>query len=318
MPRIDPTGRTLGAFPGDDDPRGHARALDRWLGGRLGAVVAFAAAGLSPSARRRLLDDHLAAAWDAGAVPVLTWEPFDVGDGCPVAAVARGDADALVDAWAAALADWVDPPGGRRELLLRPAHEMNGWWYPWSAGEGVAPGTYRRMWRRLHDAVAAAGADDRVRWLWCPNAESAPTVDPLSYYPGDDHVDWVGVDGYNFGDARAWSAWRDPGATFRPAVDRLRTLDPPLAVPEVGCSSVRGDGRDPAAKAAWVEAAFDRFAAWDVRLVCWFDANKETDWAVLARGDAAPPHRTRVTLAGRSYVCYPAFRRAAVAYHDAR
>jgi hypothetical protein len=311
--------RTLGAFPGDDDPLGHARALDDWLDGRLDVAVAFAAAGLAPARRRRVFD-HLAALWDAGFRPVLTWEPFDVGDADdPAGAVANGRADDLLDAWATAVADWVDPPEGCRELVLRPAHEMNGWWYPWSAGAGVAPGTYRRMWRRLHDAVAAAGAGDRVRWLWCPNAESAPDIDPLAYYPGDDVVDRVGVDGYNFGDSRPESAWRDPEATFQPTVDRLRArLDAPLDVPEVGCSSVLDGDHRPAAKAAWVERAFDRFDAWDVRSVCWFDADKETDWSVLAPGggDIAPPHREPVTAAGRSYVGYPAFRRAAVAYRD--
>ena len=56
-----------------------------------------------------------------------------------------------------------------------------------------------------------------VEWVWAPNAESAPGLFDVSspnnwrhYYPGDSYVDWVGIDGYNWGDVPApgGARWR--------------------------------------------------------------------------------------------------------------
>jgi hypothetical protein len=311
--------RTLGGFPGESDDLSVARALDRWLGGRLGAVTTFVAADVPPTRRHAFVHEYLTAAWEAGFLPVVTWEPFGVGgaDASPVTTIADGGATTLLDDWASTLADWVDATP-RRELVVRPAHEMNGSWYPWSSGAGVDPRDYRRMWRRLHRVFTDAGlGGERVRWLWSPNAE--PVEDLLAWYPGDAYVDWVGVDGYNFGGSHPWSTWRDPAAVFEPAFEQLAGVGAPLAVPEVGCSSVHGDERRPDLKAAWIADAFDLFDAWDVRLVSWFDATKETDWGVFVaagEGDDPAVAPTTRTVDGRSFAAYPAFRRAALQYLD--
>ena len=90
-------------------------------------------------------------------------------------------------------------------LLLRFAHEMNADWYPWDGVRASAPGThdgparYVAAWRHVHAVFAAAGATN-VRWVWSPNHRSIPAAawnDAARYYPGDDVVDWIGVDGYD-------------------------------------------------------------------------------------------------------------------------
>ncbi|MEF8856824.1 MAG: glycosyl hydrolase [Haloplanus sp.] len=307
--------RTLGVFPGESDDLTVARALDRWLDGRLGAVTTFVAAGVPPARRHAFVHDYLTAAWEAGFRPIVTWEPFGVGaDESPVETLADGGATALLDDWASTLADWI-AASPRRELVVRPAHEMNGAWYPWSDGAGVDPQDYRRMWRRLYRTFTDAGLTEGVRWLWSVNAD--PVDDLLAWYPGDAYVDWVGVDGYNFGGSQSWSTWRDPATVFEPAFERLDGVDAPLTVPEFGCSSVTEDGRRAARKAEWIGDAFDLFGAWDVRLASWFNATKETDWRVFTdAADSEGVCPTTVTVEGRSYAAYSAFRRAAIRYVD--
>ena len=70
---------------------------------------------------------------DRGAVPLISWEPWDWDGGTeqPAYALRRivaGDHDALIDRWATQVAAY------RRPVLLRFAPEMNGDWRPWSIG----------------------------------------------------------------------------------------------------------------------------------------------------------------------------------------
>jgi hypothetical protein len=171
------------------------------------------------------------------------------------------------------------------------------------------------LWHALVDAFDAHGPpDNAVTWLWSANAESGDGDRLADFYPGDDVVDLVGVDGYNWGASNPWSTWQSPEAVFESAFERVRSLsDRPLVVPEVGCSSSTIDGSSPERKSSWITDAFELFAAWDVSLVGWFDANKETDWAVCTRDvSGAAPSTKR--LHGTRYGVYPAYRRAALAF----
>jgi len=168
------------------------------------------------------------------------------------------------------------------------------------------PGDYVAAWRHLHEAMADGGVDDdRLQWVWCPNADDTGGHPVEAFYPGDEYVDWVGVDGYNFGDSREWSDWRWPGDLFDDVVARLRDLtDRPLAVPEFGTSSVRSGRHDLRAKSRWIRAAFETFDSLDVAMACWFNVDKETDWAVFggARGS------TTYADGGTVYQAYGAYR----------
>ena len=83
-------------------------------------------------------------------------------------------------------------------IFVRLMHEMNGNWYPYSASK-VSDGRrkYRDAFRRGVTRMKAAGGSN-LRFVWCPNV-GAPvwTSDPLAdFYPGDDVVDILGLDGY--------------------------------------------------------------------------------------------------------------------------
>jgi hypothetical protein len=59
-----------------------------------------------------------------------------------------------------------------------------------------APLQYIRAWAHIRSVFAAQGVTNVV-WLWCvANAHGGPS----QYYPGDDQVDWVGMDDYDTND----------------------------------------------------------------------------------------------------------------------
>lgn len=75
------------------------------------------------------------------------------------------------------------------KIFLRFASEMNG---PWVKYHGDAK-KYREKWRLLHKVMAERAPN--VAMVWVPYAR--PTNPIPDYYPGDDAVDWVGVNMYS-------------------------------------------------------------------------------------------------------------------------
>ena len=226
--------------------------------------------------------DKLQTVVNRGATPLITWEPWDPEAGVEqpayrAATIAGGAFDAYVDAWATRLASWNGP------VYLRMFHELNAPWYPWGAGvNGNAPENLVAAWRHVRGRFDRAGAGN-VRWVWCPDAGLGET--PLAeLYPGDDVVDWVGLDGYNWGEVNPETGWRSFAEIFGPAYDALgRLTDRPLMVAETASSGQGGD------KAAWIAEAFaalpERFPR--VRALSWFDeATAGADWPVTSSPEA--------------------------------
>ncbi len=283
-------------------------AMDRWLGTRHAVQTLFTP--WRRDAIDHLFESLLPRIWDAGRVPLLTWEPYLAAETESDIArrIAAGDFDAYLDDWAGRLTDWLAGPDGKwgtaddRRLYLRLAHEMNGDWYPWSPTVGEStPDDYVEMWRHVHDALASEIDADHCQWIWCVNHADVGEHTAEACYPGEEYVDWVGVDGFNWGQSREWSDWRAPAAVFDDMLTRLGRFDKPLCVPEVGCSSLTADGHDPARKADWLRAAIDYFDGY-VQLYSWFNEDKETDWAVFDGKNGTD------TIDG--YACYPAYREA--------
>jgi hypothetical protein len=93
-------------------------------------------------------------------------------------------------------------------IFLRWASEMNGLWV--SKRYGGTPDIYREKWRLVTRIMREEAPN--VAMVWTPFAEPARLV-PL-YYPGDEWVDWVGVNIYSVyvhnGDPSQPSAEEDP------------------------------------------------------------------------------------------------------------
>ena len=214
---------------------------------------------------------------DRNMVPMLTWEPWNWRDGVAqpkmsLRSIADGDHDAFLRRWARAARRWGKP------FFLRFAHEMNGNWYPWSPGvNGNSASDFVDAWRHVVDVFRRSGAQN-VLWVWSPNVAYPGIATPLAdVYPGDDYVDWVGLDGYNWGTS-AGSQWQSLGDIFLSTYQDLVSMtDKPVMIAETASAEDGGD------KAAWIRQGLERTIPKEmprVRLVVWFDRLKEADWRI--------------------------------------
>jgi hypothetical protein len=127
-------------------------------------------------------------------------------------------------------------------IYVRLMHEMNGDWYSYSTIK-VSNGEqkYRQAYRRFVNIIRAEGASNVVM-VWCPNVRASIWSSDrfVNFYPGDDVVDILGLDGY-----AGWvkrSFYFTFGEVFDDAVDEMRALQPnkPLWLCEWNCDSFRG------------------------------------------------------------------------------
>lgn len=281
--RTSTRGIALGVFtPGAPGDPSRLDDLAQCLGRMPAIVMWYQAWGNDYSAFNPRLLDEVAA---RGGAPMISWEPWNPAAGTAdqpdfsLSRIAAGRYDDYIDEWAIGLAAYAKP------VFLRFAHEMNGTWYPWAATiNGNTPDDYLTAWRHVRERFATAGAAN-VRWIWSPNVEYDGSTPLTDLYPGDDLVDWIGVDGYNWGTTQSWSSWQPLEDVFGPTYDTVRRLTGlPIMISETASGEQGGD------KAAWIEDAFlnalpNRFPA--VRALVWFDENKETDWRVDSSEGAA-------------------------------
>jgi beta-mannanase len=216
-----------------------------------------------------------------GAMPMVTWEPGDWTQGASqpryaLRKIANGRYDGYVRRWARDAAAW------RKPFYLRFAHEMNGHWYPWSAGvNGNTAAEYVAAWRRVYTIFRKEGAKN-VRWVWSPNVKSKDGTPFGRFYPGAAYVDWVGLDGYNWGTSRPGHRWRRFSEIFGHSYKELTAMtNKPMMIAETASAESGGN------KAAWIRSGLlvqvpKRFPR--VRAVIWFhrnnEAKSEADWRV--------------------------------------
>lgn len=204
-----------------------------------------------------------------GAIPHLSWEPQgittrEIIDGNRTLTL-RGGQTVTIDAYLTSMAEGVcqvsettgDP------VLIRPMHEMNGRWFAWSIGykdsNGGFPNTnesYKQAWRKIDRAFEEACAEGGdVRLVFAVNhASLGKNTSYMGMYPGDQHVDYVGIDGYNWGGAADWG-WSSFPDLFDHAYCQVSAkTDKPMFISEWGSVEKGGD------KPGWISTALDRMA----------------------------------------------------------
>ena len=95
------------------------------------------------------------------------------------------------------LATLVTDDGQKIPIIFRPWHENSGSWFWW--GEKLCSvEEYRALWNMLQDQLRAEGFDNLV-WSYSPGMQDNLTAQRLmDRYPGDDRVDMLGLDGYQW------------------------------------------------------------------------------------------------------------------------
>ncbi len=219
----------------------------------------------------------------AGRTPLVSWGGTDLDQ------ILSGAHDDQIRARADGMAALGEP------VFLRWCWEMNGNWGSCDGFHNNDPGTksgpaeFVAAWRHIHGIFQQRGATN-VIWVWAPNNKSIPD-DPWnhwsSYYPGDAHVDWVGIDGYNWGEARSWSSWTSFSDTFRAVYDDYASKKP-IMISETASTEIGGD------KAGWIENARQVLKTQypSIAALVWFHVLKETDWRVDSSAASLAAYRS--------------------------
>ena len=205
-----------------------------------------------------------------GVPLVLAWEPWDWDRPTDadqpeysLQSIANGTHDHYVHDWARAAA------ASNVTILLRFAPEMNGDWRPWSIGD--TPEDFVQAWRHLHDLFQQDGVTN-VRWAFNPNVEYPGSIPLKQFWPGARYVDWTAVDGYNWWGVKAGWPYQSVSAVFGATVAELRALAPGMPMMIAECAA------GPGAKRRWIQDLVRTAPTMGVRLVVWFEHDKETDW----------------------------------------
>ena len=197
-----------------------------------------------------------------GRIPLVNVEPNNI----KFADIVTGKYDTLLTRRAD------DAKALGKQFFVDFAAEMNGdegW-------GGHDPAKYIAAWRHLHDIFVARGATNVV-WVWCPNNEDAEgTPAAMKYYPGDQYVDWTGIDGYNWGTSDpdfAWQSFRDVFAGLYP---QLAAKGKPIIIAEMASDEAGGS------KASWIDNVVPTLKNTYplIKAIVWFDVDKERHWQI--------------------------------------
>jgi hypothetical protein len=140
-----------------------------------------------------------------GWIPMISWQFNSFAD-----QVINGSQDACITSFAQGAASWGHP------FFLRIFWEFNGDWMNYSklSTGGLASSTQERdMWRHTVDVMTRAGLT-KASFVWAPGEGhygNGDTLNEAAAYPGDNYVDWVASDGYNYNSSDGWC-----GAMGRP------------------------------------------------------------------------------------------------------
>lgn len=213
---------------------------------------------------------------DKGKTLLIYWEAEDYNNEVPNDArfgydsILAGKWDSYFKQFAAAAKTYGGP------VILVPFDEMNDNVSPWDGTvNNNTPAKHIAAFRRIRDIFRTAAPN--VKFGWAVNSLSVPDVagnQIENYYPGDSYVDYVGVDGFNFGDP-----WQSFDQVFDPAMKKLVAYNKPIYI--FSMASREGDQ-----KADWIKEGLGTHISTYSNVVgwIWFNENKsdngEYDWLV--------------------------------------
>jgi beta-mannanase len=226
------------------------QSFENWSGKKHSVVTIFQ--GFSPEGQTPFPRTQLDNIWQNGNTPLLTLEPWGTDDILDV--IINGTLDTYFEDYAQDVYNWTQEnwtvngeTGTRKQLFIRFAHEMNlhDEAYPWS---NKTPASYKAAWIHVHNIFKSKNLTSGVlQWVWCVNNYDVPFdgYKAEEYYPGDEYVDWVGIDGYNTGESvpnANWDHWETFTQRFKHMLDRFdnhsNITKKPYGIFEIGSSSV--------------------------------------------------------------------------------
>jgi beta-mannanase len=232
-----------------------------------------------------------------GSIPMITWSPEEMGGGVnqpdfQLIDIINGLHDDYIRQWASAAKGWGMP------FFLRWAQEPDGDWFPWGEdANGNQRGQYVLAWQHVHDIFTSVGATN-VTWVWCPNVQWSGSTRPSyqSLYPGDNYVDWIGLDGYNWGSNHpTYGGWSSFSQVFDYSYNTILPVAPskPLMLAEWGSAEEGGS------KADWITDALSLQTPANypkLKAQVWYNyVMSGEDWRVESSTSSAAAWRTAIS-----------------------
>lgn len=165
------------------------------------------------------------------SIPMITWEPWmnsfpqDYISGKHVfELIEEGYFDSYIENFAEKLKNL------QRPVFLRFAHEFDNPFYPWYESGNDAPVKFKKAWIHTYEVFKNIGATN-VIWIWNPWKSN----NIAAFYPGEEYVDWIGVNVLNYGKLNQDGKWHDFEELYKPFHDELKNLpSTPVIISEFG------------------------------------------------------------------------------------
>lgn len=244
-----------GAYVGDQTT--DAATFENLVGHQMNMQVVFVGWGAS----NPFPAQYAPTVRDVGKTLVVFWEQT----GTTLDNITAGNSDTYISQFAATAQSYGGP------IILAPFAEMNGNWDSWGGTVGTnTPAKVIAAWQHVHNLFAGV---TNVKFAWDVNSTSVPNTTAnaiTAYYPGDAYVDYVAVDGFNFG-----SPWQTFDQVFGSALATLKNYGKPVYI--LSMASAPGTQ-----KAAWITDAFSVQVPLHSEVVgwVWFNQLKEKNWRV--------------------------------------
>jgi beta-mannanase len=269
--------------------------FENLAGKKLGVVNFFVGNGAFP----RSASEAIAA---RGSLPMVSLSPGSMN----LTQIAGGADDAKYRQFAREAKAWGKP------VLVRWGWEMNGNGYAWAGstnGANMDSGPkYVNAWRHVVDIFRAEGASN-VKFVWCIDAWGRGPADGAkgkwnyfgNYYPGDNYVDWVGADGYQWpgSNYNTFGAIFDDPTLSASFLTTMKNEHPtkPVIIGEMGVSNA--DSRAP----QWIADAYQSAATkyTNVKALVWFNKDQDgSNWTL--KSGSAQANAYKQAVANSAYV----------------
>ena len=180
-----------------------------------------------------------------GATPVISqelwkWSERKAKNNTWLKRINAGETDSFWRKWGE------DAKAFDSAVVFRFGFEMNGDWFGW----GQQPEEFIKAWQRVHRIIREEVGARKVQFMFSPNVEWDSNKEKCAielYYPGDEFVDLLALDGYNFGDKHSKShSWESYKTVFEKSIQKMSKSKKPLFLAEIGCA-------DGPLKATWMK-----------------------------------------------------------------
>ena len=156
---------------------------------------------------------------ERGGVVTMSWHlrnPLTGGDSWDVTSdkvvasvLAGGEKHELFMDWLAKAADFLESlktaDGEAVPVIWRPWHEHTGSWFWWGQ-DLCTEEDYKALWKLTYDYMAVECGLDNIVWAYSPGAGGLTPARFEERYPGDEIIDLVGFDCYQYGSDRSYTA----------------------------------------------------------------------------------------------------------------